>query len=186
MQIHRFFGAVVLSSILGAAAAAQNPEPLGAPPQFVQIETVDREADRVELRMIYYKTILQTKEEAYEVKGEIRTRTVSVPHTVSELQLHPIRLDEVRIVTAGKERLDKTAALERLKPGMLILRHTSGTKFDARYLSVLHPDAIIFIEKPAAPVAPMPPAAPAAPVPRVAPPVPAPAPVPPTAPQNPG
>lgn len=164
MHLHRIVGAILAANILSATAAAQNPEPLGAPPQFFLTGKVDREAGQVEVLMTFYKTVAETVTVKYVDNGVTKERAVTVERPVRETAMQPIRLDDVRIVTAGKQRLDKAAALERLKPGMIILRHTSGTKIDSRYLSVLSPDAIIFVEQPGIPPAQLFPVAPAAPL----------------------
>ena len=164
MHLHRIVGAVAMLGLLNTIAAAQSPEPLGAPPQFVQIGEVDREAGQVEVLMTFFKTTYETREVQFEENGETKTKTVAVPRMIAEIAMQSIRLDDVRIVTAGKQRLEKAAALERLKPGMVILRHTSGKKIDSRYLSVLNPDAIIFVEQPGVPAGQPAPAVPAAPI----------------------
>jgi hypothetical protein len=131
--------AVVLLYLTTSALAEPEQAPIGPSPYLSIVTEVDRSGQTISLADNDLVPEMREKQVENEITGEQETITETV--LVPSQMCTKLRLDQVRVYTAGGKRAD----VEALKPGKAVATFPSGQKLDRRYLELFKEEVLILV-----------------------------------------
>ncbi len=156
-MVYRLLLTAVILTAPAASAFAQNasdvqkqplapprvPNAAGTPPRFVTLVKVDKGKGEITLAEVREQMVTQAYTEKIKQGNQEVLVTKTAMRSVPVHEVRVFQLKEVRFSSPQGEQISQAKALERLKPGAIVLATPGQQKLSAEYAKLVRENVVI-------------------------------------------
>ena len=141
--MNRFLAGLACLAVATAAKAQEPIAPIGPTLQFTVVSEVDVKEQTVSFCDFAMVPVIETRTRKVERNGRLQEEVYEIEKYVYQVDKWDVPLKDVRLSTAGGQRIDAADIPRRLTPGTAVLLFPNDQRLDKRYLALLKDDALI-------------------------------------------